>query len=463
MAFPAPASSYRLTPISILAPIALAFGILGAWQIGPSGRLDLLVVAGGCLAAAIAISQASTSLLRASAAVLVVAAAMLTTGQSLLEVASPALHSLVWIFLSIGIVCWSQDLVGLALFTMVSGAGLSLGFPLLVSLAGASTPSPATQACAAVTAAVAIGFALNQSWKDLALVGDSPRGFPPSAIPRMLLWIAIATFSVVATTSNDPAWANLTVITIASVFLVESLATDKGQSRKVANTLAVVPFLIGLVAIVCAAGLAVVSLALGAPFGWPVAGVAFVAWISLTIVGTESLRHNLQQTEFLKQSARESRVDALTGLNNRRGFDERLNNEVARAGRYGHPLSLIMIDIDDFKQVNDRFGHAAGDATLQSLATLIQDSIRSIDISARYGGEEFVVLLPETRRDGATVVADRICRGMYERSFTIPATVSIGIAELNEHDPSPVVLLHQADEALYRAKRLGKNRVELAR
>ncbi len=463
MAFPAPASSYRLTPISILAPIALACGILGAWRISPSGRLELLVAAGSCIAAAIAITQASRSILRAIAAVFVVAAAMLNAGQSLLETASPILHSLVWIFLSIGIVCWSQDLVGLALFTMVSGAGLSLGFPLLVSLTGTSAPYPATQAFAAMTAAVTIGFALNQSWQDFALVGDNLRSFQPSVIPRMLLWIAVATFSVVATISNDSAWANLTVLTIASLFLVESLASDKGRCRKVENTLAVVPFLIGLVAIVCATGLAVLSLALGTPFGWPVAGVAVVALISLTTVSSASLRHSLQQTEDLKRSARESRADALTGLNNRRGFDQRLNDEVARAGRYGHPLSLIMIDIDDFKQVNDRFGHAAGDATLQSLATLIQDSIRSIDISARYGGEEFVVLLPETRMDGATVVADRICRGMHERRSPIPATVSIGIAELNEFDSSPVVLLHQADEALYRAKRQGKNRVELAR
>ncbi len=131
------------------------------------------------------------------------------------------------------------------------------------------------------------------------------------------------------------------------------------------------------------------------------------------------------------------------------------------ADRHGNPLSLLMIDIDDFKQVNDRFGHAIGDEVLQTLALLIETSIRSIDIGARYGGEEFAVLLPETDKDGAAVVADRICLGMFEHHSPVAATVSIGVAELSLLEPSPAALLDHADAALYGAKRDGKNRVKL--
>ena len=463
MAFPASATPYRLTPLQILASFTLVFGLLAAWRLSPTARLDLLVAIAGCVAAAIAITQVPTSRLRPIASTFVVAASMLTIGQSVLSIDSPALQSLVWIFLSIGIVSWGQDFVGLALFTMLSGAGLSLGFPLLRSLAEVSAPDPATQTFAAVSAAVAIGTVLNRTLPALPLFWANTRRFRPSTIPQLPLWIAVAVFSIAASTSNKPVWANLTILAVASVFLVESLAPNTRQSRRGAGTLAVVPFIIGLIAIVNAAGVALLSLAVGAPFGWPVVGVTVTALVSLATVGTDSWRNSTRQMERLKQFARESRIDALTGLINRRGFDQRLSAEIARASRYGHPLSLLMIDIDDFKQVNDRFGHAAGDGTLQSLAMLIDQSIRSIDIGARYGGEEFVVLLPETRLDGATVVADRICLGMTERSSPIPITVSIGVAELNALDPSPLALLQHADEALYRAKWQGKNRVELAR
>ncbi len=463
MAIPASATPYRLTAIPVLATFALAFGILGAWRLGTTGRLDLLVAIAGSIAAAIAFTQAAAFRYRAGAAMAVVAAAILTVGQSILDIRSPASNGLVWMMLSIGIICWSEDLVGLARLTIISSAGLSLAFPLLFPFGGSSVPGSATQALAAVTAAIALGTALNHSLPALSLHRHTIRGIEPTAIPRMLLWVAVATFSMAATVSDDPAWTVLTILAVAAVLLVESLTLPSSRSNRVLGAPTEVAFAIGLVAIASAAGLAVVSLTVGGPFGWPVAGVALAAFISVATVGTESLRRGTQQVERLKQSALESRIDVLTGLTNRRGFDQRLNDEVARAHRYGHPLSLLMIDIDDFKQVNDRFGHAAGDATLQTLATLIEQSIRSIDIGARYGGEEFVVLLPETHIDGATVVADRICLGMAENSSPVPATVSIGVAELNALDPSPAVLLKQADEALYRAKWQGKNRVELAR
>ncbi len=127
--------------------------------------------------------------------------------------------------------------------------------------------------------------------------------------------------------------------------------------------------------------------------------------------GNQSLDGH-HEIAHLRRSSQESRVDALTGLANRRAFDERLDEEVARAIRYGHPLSLLMVDIDNFKLVNDRFGHTAGDEALKALAAIIDRSIRTIDIVARFGGEEFVVILPETPIEGAAVVAERVRIGM---------------------------------------------------
>ena len=121
-----------------------------------------------------------------------------------------------------------------------------------------------------------------------------------------------------------------------------------------------------------------------------------------------------------------------------------------------------MIDIDDFKRVNDRLGHTAGDQALQAVSAVIERSIRTIDIAARYGGEEFVVILPETPLDSAAIVAERIRGGAAENAGSIPVTVSIGVAELDNTDAAPGALLDRADAALYGAKRSGKNRVELA-
>jgi diguanylate cyclase (GGDEF)-like protein len=111
--------------------------------------------------------------------------------------------------------------------------------------------------------------------------------------------------------------------------------------------------------------------------------------------------------------------------------------------------------------VNDRFGHAAGDRALESVAAVIQESIRTIDIASRFGGEEFVVLLPETALSGAAVVAERIQSGVAVAPTPHPFTVSIGVAEWDSRAPSRETLLDRADMALYRAKRSGKNRVEL--
>jgi diguanylate cyclase (GGDEF)-like protein len=163
-------------------------------------------------------------------------------------------------------------------------------------------------------------------------------------------------------------------------------------------------------------------------------------------------------------------TDALTGLKNRRFFDERLQEEFKRAQRYRDSLSLIMIDLDHFKAVNDRFGHPAGDMVLREAAALIRASIRDPDICARYGGEEFAVILPKTSMSGALAVAERVWRALGTKEYTVPPdasgertvkmTASIGLAFCPSKDVvAGEDLLRCADEALYRAKEAGRNSI----
>ena len=192
-------------------------------------------------------------------------------------------------------------------------------------------------------------------------------------------------------------------------------------------------------------------------------------------------------------------TDGLTGLFNHRYFYERLEQEIARARRYGTPVSLLMIDIDDFKAFNDRHGHLAGDAVLREMAEVLGTELRAkLDIAARYGGEEFAVILPNTpmapivdtqmemdlagklsrlgegeappapgHRQGAEGVAERIRRRIASTHFVSsdskgPAglTVSIGVAVFPQRTTSAEDLVANADAALYKAKRAGKDRVE---
>jgi diguanylate cyclase (GGDEF)-like protein len=160
-------------------------------------------------------------------------------------------------------------------------------------------------------------------------------------------------------------------------------------------------------------------------------------------------------------------TDALTGLPNRRRLERDLRVEVNASMRYGRPLALLMIDVDHFKSYNDTFGHQAGDAALQSVARVLATGLRASDIAYRYGGEEFVLILRETTRSDAVVLAERI-RSAVEHHFSAPShlravTISVGVAGLPEHGPAGDTLTHAADEALYEAKSSGRNRVVVAR
>jgi diguanylate cyclase (GGDEF)-like protein len=183
----------------------------------------------------------------------------------------------------------------------------------------------------------------------------------------------------------------------------------------------------------------------------------------------KSLQERLREAR--KQLEEQSITDGLTGLKNRRFFDERLHEEFKRAQRYGDTLSLIMIDLDHFKDVNDRHGHPAGDVVLREAAALIRASIRDPDICARYGGEEFAVILPKTHMTGALAVAERIWKELGNKEYLVAAngtptprkvrvSASLGIAFYPSKDiSSGDLLVRFADQALYNAKRGGRNSI----
>ena len=156
-------------------------------------------------------------------------------------------------------------------------------------------------------------------------------------------------------------------------------------------------------------------------------------------------------------------LDALTGLNNRRQFEVRLNQEIATTKRQRNPLCAMMIDIDFFKKVNDTYGHASGDSVLRTVASIIKEHLRESDIPSRYGGEEFAVLLPFTRIDEAKIVGERLRKAVEETPVPIDkkninVTISMGLAEFTP-DESGDELFKRADKALYEAKESGRNRV----
>jgi diguanylate cyclase len=164
--------------------------------------------------------------------------------------------------------------------------------------------------------------------------------------------------------------------------------------------------------------------------------------------------------EIRQQSANlmtftEVRTDPLTGVNNRRGLDDSLAAQYALMTRYRSIFSIVMIDIDHFKQVNDQSGHLHGDHVLQELARIIEESVRETDLVARYGGEEFVIVLPQTDLIGACEFADRL-RMEVDRQLEITVSGGVAMAQLED---TPEVLIARADMALYHAKAAGRNRV----
>jgi diguanylate cyclase (GGDEF)-like protein len=171
-----------------------------------------------------------------------------------------------------------------------------------------------------------------------------------------------------------------------------------------------------------------------------------------------SFRRSLAQEREL------ARTDYLTGAVNKRAFAEAAEAEVQRARRHGHPFSVAFMDVDDFKLVNDRLGHSAGDRLLRLVADTVRANVRAVDVAARLGGDEFAVLMPETDDRSAQVVLRRVRRQLLEaaRREGWPVTFSAGLITWVEPPASVDEMLHAADELMYTAKRHGKNSVRHA-
>ncbi|HET6479573.1 MAG TPA: sensor domain-containing diguanylate cyclase, partial [Actinoplanes sp.] len=174
--------------------------------------------------------------------------------------------------------------------------------------------------------------------------------------------------------------------------------------------------------------------------------------------------HNVRLHE---EAQRLSMTDPLTGLWNYRYLRESLRREVERASRFGRMLSVLALDLDHFKDVNDTYGHAAGDAVLGEFARRIRVGLREVDVAFRQGGEEFVVLLPETDAYGGVIVAERLGAAVRARPVTvdgvqIPISVSVGVAVYPEHGENSPQVLAAADRALYAAKNAGRDTYRLA-
>lgn len=175
----------------------------------------------------------------------------------------------------------------------------------------------------------------------------------------------------------------------------------------------------------------------------------------------------IERTEVLRSLEQMAITDGLTHLINRRHFETRLLEEIKRADRYSVPMSLCMMDLDNFKLINDRYGHSVGDIVLSETAGIIRGIVRDTEIVARYGGEEFVMILPQTLPHDALIAAERIRSTVQSHLFrsdsgaAIPVTISIGLAGYPEHASTRDELVQRADAALYMAKEQGRNRVAL--
>lgn len=174
------------------------------------------------------------------------------------------------------------------------------------------------------------------------------------------------------------------------------------------------------------------------------------------------------QLRLIDELKRRATSDPLTGISNRRHLVEVMEIEIDRCERYNHPLSFLLLDVDDFKSINDTLGHAVGDEVIKQLGAVLKKHSRKLDVPCRWGGEEFCLLIPETSTDGALTLCERLLKDIRSLHVNIPelkgrmVTVSVGLAGYHPGDAAVDKFVQRADEAMYEAKHSGKNKVCLA-
>ena len=208
--------------------------------------------------------------------------------------------------------------------------------------------------------------------------------------------------------------------------------------------------------------LGLAALGVGVAAFWSVNG-----WLILFVIAPLVLIH---RSMYVPQLQEKARLDAKTGLLNAREFEMSLSAEIERSRRSEMPVSLLMLDLDFLRDINNTYGHLAGDVVIRGIADIFREQLRRYDIASRFGGEEFAILLPETSHAQAAQIAERIRREVSERRFEVEtaggpvhATVSVGVAACPEHATGPRELVHRADLAVYRAKAGSRDCVEVAR
>ena len=197
-------------------------------------------------------------------------------------------------------------------------------------------------------------------------------------------------------------------------------------------------------------------------------GTRFDEEIDLPVIEmiAELIGASIYNVELYREMEHRAKTDPLTGLANRRGIEEALAHETDRARRYGSTLSVLMIDVDQLKGINDRFGHGAGDAALQNIAAVLLETVRSVDVPGRWGGDEFLVVLPDTSATHAERLAVRLRQRVRDRPSTaddqpVVTSLSVGVADYQK-DESPEALVRRVDQAMYAAKDGGRDRITTA-
>ena len=338
---------------------------------------------------------------------------------------------------------------------------------------------------------------------DLSLTAVSPEAF--DRVVRVVAWIfLLSTTTIVATTGlwreNQPAILVLLALAGFFVLIVHDLlpASALGSAKfivegSVAITFAAVlvlltgqasspffftfPLIVGGAALVVSpratVGLAAIAstayllaVGVGQTFTFPAATVAAVGvnLTALLLLAYVAMVIAREQRRARDEAVRMSTIDPLTGLSNRGHFFAALEREISRSQRTGRRFCLLMMDLDELKAVNDRYGHFHGDRVLRSVGEVIRSSVRRIDLAARYGGDEFVALLPETDPTGAWVLAEKVRLGVGELAIEVDGSplktsLSVGVVTHPDDGETADELMIKADEAMYASKRAGKDRV----